>query len=133
MFSCLQVPQQEFCTDICMPFMNATFSTHPIMIYVVNSTNCESYCYTVCLPSCHSLSCLSVLHYTTHFTSLICRHFLQFMYFVCKRVYTSCLALTVVLLGTQVFQDVTQHCLDLLLDKCLHCWECVAQIVHSIR
>ena len=132
MFSCLQVPQQEFCTDICMPFMNATFSTHPIMIYVVKSTNYESHCYAVCLPSCHFLSCLSVLHCTTHFTSLICRNFSEIMYFVCKRVYTSCEALTVVLLGIQVFQDVTQCCLDLLLDKYLHCGERAAQIMHNL-
>jgi len=73
-------------------------STHPITIYVVKSINYESQCYTVCLPSCHFLSHLSVLHYTTHFTSLICRHFSQFMHFVCKRIYTSCEALTVALL-----------------------------------
>ena len=132
MFSCLQVSQQEFCTDICMPFMNATFSTHPIILYVVKSTNYESHCYTVCLPSCHFLSCLSVLHYTTHFTSLICRHMSQFMLFVCKRVSTNCEALTVVLLWIQVCQDVTQHCLDLLLDKYLHCGECAAQIIHNL-
>ena len=96
-------------------------STHPIMIYVVKSTNYESHSYAVCLPSCHFLSCLSVLHYTTHFTSLICTHFSQFVYFVCKRVCTSCEALTVVLLGIQVFQDVTKCCLDLLIDKYLHC------------
>ena len=119
--SCLQVHHQEFCTDICMPSMNATFPTHPIMIYVVKSTNYEYHCYAVCPPSCHFLSCLSTLHYTTHFTSLICRHFSQFMYFVCKRVCTSCEALTLMLLVNQVFQDVTQRCLDLLLDKNLHC------------
>ena len=113
--------------------MYATFSTHPLMVYVVKSTNYESHRYTVCLPSCHFLPCLSVLHYTTHFTSLICRHFSQFMYFVCKRVYTSCEALTVMLLGIQVFQDVTQRCLDLLLHKYLHCGEHAAQIMHNIR
>jgi len=113
--------------------MNATISTHPIMIYVVKSTNYESHCYAVCLPSCHFLSCPSVLHYTTHFTSLICRHSSQFMYFVCKRVYTTSEALTVLLLGNQVFQDVTHCCLDLLLDKYLHCGECAAQIMHNIR
>jgi len=113
--------------------MNATFSTHPIMIYVVKSTNYESQCYAMCLPSCHFLPCLSVLHYTTHFTSLICRHISQFVCFVCKRVCTSCEALTVVLLGIQVFQDVTQHCLDLLLDKYLHCWEHATQIMHNLR
>ena len=69
---------------------------------------------------CHFLSCISALHYITHFTSLICRHYSQFMYFVCKRVCTSCEVLTVVLLGIQVLQDVTQSCLDLLLDKYLH-------------
>jgi len=88
-------------------------------------------CYAVCLPSCHFQSCLSVLHYTTHFTSLICRHFSQFMYFVCKRVYTSFEALTVVLLGNCVFQDVTHCCLDLLLDKYLHCGEHAAQIMQT--
>jgi len=35
-------------------------------------------CYAVCLPSCHFQSCLCVLHYTTHFTSLICRYFYVF-------------------------------------------------------
>jgi hypothetical protein len=129
----LQFPQQEFCTDICMPFMNATFSTHPILLYVVTSTNYRSQCYTVCLPSCHFLSCLSVLLYTTHLTSPICRHISQFMYIVCKRVYTSCDALTVVLLGIQVFQDVTPHCLDILLDKYLHCGGCAALIRHNLR
>ena len=114
-------PPSGIFTDICMPFLNATFSTPLIMIYVVKSTNYESYRYAVCLPSCLFLSCLSVLHYTTHFTSLICRHFSQFIYFVCKRVCTSCEALTVVLLGIQVFQDVTQRCLGLLIDKYLHC------------
>ena len=132
-FSFLQVPHQEFSTDICMPFMNATFSTHPIMIYVVKSTNYESQCYAICLPSCHFLPCLSVLHYTTYFTSLICRHISQFVCFACKRVCTSCEALTVVLLGIQVFQDVTQHCLTLLLDKYLHCWERAAQIMHNLK
>jgi len=125
--------QQEFFSDICMPFLNATFSTHPIKIYVVNRTNYESYCYAVCLPSCHFLSCLSVLHFITHFTSLICRHVSQFMYFVCKRVCTSCEALTVVLLGIQVFQDVKQRCLDLLLDRYLHCGGRAAQIMHNLR
>jgi len=132
-FSCLQVPQQEFCTAICMPFLNATFSTPPIMIYVVKSTNYESYRYAVCLPSCLFLSCLSVLHYTIHITSLIYWHFSQFMYFVYKRVCTSCGALTVVLLGIQVCQDVTQCCLDLLTDKYLHCGERAAQIMHNLR
>jgi hypothetical protein len=81
-FSFLQVPQQEFFTDISIPFMNATFSTHPIMIYVVESTNYESHCYAVCLPCCHFLSCLSVLHYTTHFTSPISNtlHILRILY-----------------------------------------------------
>jgi hypothetical protein len=115
-----------------MSVINATFSTHPIIIYVVKSTNYESQCYTMCLPPCHFLSCLSVLHYTTHFTSLIWRHISQFMYFVCKKVCTSCEALTVVLLGIQVFQDVTQCCLDLLLDMYLHCGERAAQIVHNL-
>ena len=114
-------PRQEYCTDICMPFMNATFSTLPIMISVVKSTNYESHFYPVCLLSCHSLSCLSVLPYTTHVTSLICRHVSQFMYFLSKTVYTCCEALTVVSLGIQAFQNVTQHCLDLLFDKNLHC------------
>ena len=71
----------------------------PIMIRVVKSTNYESHFYPVCLLSCHSLSCLSVLPYTTHVTSLICRHVSQFMYFVCKTFYTSFEALTVVFLG----------------------------------
>jgi len=131
--SFLQIPKQKFFTDICMPFMYATFSTQPIMIYVVKSTNYESHCSAVCMPSRHLLSCLCILHCTTHFTSLICRLLSHFMYFVCKRVYTSCEALTVVLLGIQVFQDVTQHYLDLLLDKYLHCGEHVAQIMHNIR
>jgi len=113
--------------------MNATFSTHPIMICVVKSTNYESQCYVMFLPSCHFLPCLSVLHYTIHFTSLICRHISQFVCFVCKRVCTSCEALTVVLLGIQVFQDVTQHCLGLPLGKYLHCWECAAQIMHNLK
>jgi hypothetical protein len=65
-------PPSGIFTDICMPFLNATFSTPPIMIYVLRSTNYESYRYAVCLPSCLFLSCLSVLHYTTHFTSLGC-------------------------------------------------------------
>ena len=95
-FSFLQVPQQEYCTDICMPFMNATFSTLPIMISVVKSTNYESHFYPVCLLSCHSLSCLSVLPYTTHVTSLICRHVSQFMYFVCKTFYTSVMNVSLV-------------------------------------
>jgi len=54
------------------------------------------------------------------------------MYFVFKRVYTSCEALTVVLLGIWVFQDVTHCCLDLLLDKYLHCGERAPQIMHNI-
>jgi len=103
------------------------------MVYVVKITNYESHCYSVCLPCCHFLLCLSVLHCTTHFTSLICRHFSQFMYFLCERVCTSCEAMTVVLLGIQVLQDVTQGCLDLLLDKYLHCGERSAQIMHNLR
>ena len=55
------------------------------------------------------------------------------MYSVCKRVYTSPEALTVVVLGIQVFQDVTQCCLDLLLDKYLHCRERAAQIMHNLK
>jgi len=126
-------PQHEFCTDICMPFLNVTFSAHPIMIYVVKSTNYESHHYAVCLPCCVFLSCLSVLHYTTHFASLICRHFSRFIYFVCKRVCTSREALTVLLLGIQVFLEVTQRCLDLLLDRYLHCGGRAAQIMHNLR
>jgi len=56
----------------------------------------------------------------------------QFMLFVCKRVSTNCEALTVVLLWIQVCQDVTHNCLDLLLDKYLHCGECAAQIIHNL-
>jgi hypothetical protein len=70
-FSFLEFPQQSYCTDIFIPFMNATFSTHPILLYVVTSKNYESHCHTVCLPSCHFLSYLNVLYYTTHFTSPI--------------------------------------------------------------
>ena len=120
-------------TDFCMSFLNAIFYTHPNMIYVVNSTNYESHCYALCLPSCHFLSFLSVLDCATHFTSLICRHVSLFMYFVCKRVCTSCEALTVVLLVIQVFQDVRQFCLDLLFDKYLHSGECAAQIIHNLK
>ena len=116
-----------------MPFLNVTFSTHPIIMYVVKSTNYESHHYAVCLPSCLFLSCLSVLHYTTHFTSLICRHFSRFMYFVYKRVCTSCGTLKVLLLGIQAFLDVTQHCLDLLLHRYLHCGERLAQITHNLK
>ena len=70
---------------------------------------------------------------TLHVTSLICRHVSQFMYFLSKTLYTCCEAVTVVLLGIQAFQDVTQHCLDLLLDKYLHCGESAAQIMHNLR
>jgi len=71
------------------------------------------------------------LHHTLHLTYL--RYVSHFMYFVCKRVYRSCEALTVVLLGIQVFQDATQCCLDLLLDKYLNYGQRAAQIMHSIR
>ena len=37
-----------------------------------------------------------------------------------------------VLQGIQVFQDVTQRCLDLLLDKYLHCGEHAVQIMHNL-
>ena len=100
------------------------------MIYVVKSTNYESHCYALVSTL---LLFLSVLRCTTHFTSLICRHFSWFMYFVCKRVCTSCEAMTVVLVGIQIFQDVTQRCLDLLLDKYLHCGERSAQIMHNLK
>ena len=103
------------------------------MIFVVKSTNYKSHCHALCLPSCHFLSLLSVLHFTTLFTSLTYRHVSQFMYFVCKRVCTRCEALTMVLLVIHFFQDVTQRCLDLLLDKYLYCGEHSAQIMHNLK
>jgi hypothetical protein len=82
----------------------------------------------VCPPA---MSKCSALH-PSHFTSLICRHFSQFMYFVCKRFYRSCEAVTVVMLGIQLFQDVIQHCLDLLPDKYLHGEKHVVQLMHNL-
>ncbi len=116
-----------------MPFINATFSALPILLYVVKSTSYESHWYTMCLPSCHFLSCLCVLPYTTHITSLIFRRISQFMYFLYETLYTSCEAVTAVLVGIQAFQNVTQQCLDLLLDKYLQCGQQGAQILHNLR
>ena len=64
-------PKQEYCTDICMPFMNATFSTLPIMISVVKSTNYESLSYPVpALLSLPVMSKCSPPHHTCHLTNL---------------------------------------------------------------
>jgi len=51
--------------------MNATFSTHPIMIYVVKITNYESHSYVVsALLSLPIMSKGSALHHTLHLTNL---------------------------------------------------------------
>jgi hypothetical protein len=109
LFSFLQVFQQKFCTNVCTSCMNATFSTHPILIYVARSTNYESHCYAVCpsvFLSLLAMSKCSPLQHTLHLANLQ-THFTVSLYFLCKRVYTSCKTVTVVLLWIHVLQDVT--------------------------
>ena len=70
-FSRLQVPQKELCTDICMPFINVTFFTNSFMI-------CGEE-YKLWISLLHIVSALlllpvmskcSALHYTLHHTNL---------------------------------------------------------------
>ena len=107
MFSCLQVPQQELFTAICMPFMNAIFHTsHHDICGEEYKLWISLLCSVSTLLSLPVVSKCSALHLTLHLSGL---------------------------LGIQVFQDVTRRCLGLLIDKYLHCGERAAQIMHNVR